>query len=663
MTLRVVRALLPDLLLLALSTLVFLSAFFPVNAPDFWWHLANGKVALEEKTLHFSDPWSFTAEGKSYPPTQWAFEVAAYLIHHAAGEAGVIAVKAVLLALLFFLLGRFFLREGAGTAGALLLLLVALHLVRFRFILRPDILTFLGLAVVVVVLGDFRRGRKNRLFLLPPLFLLWVQFHSGAIFGLLLLGATWAGEEVVARVWPGRESLDRKRRVLLLRWTLAGAAVTLINPNHVRYATFAVGHVEDYAKFAIQELRPLTWGEDRLLVLYAAAVGGALLLWGRRDLPAFPAIAALGFATLRTVRLFPLFLIVSLSFFAAIPGLRRRSLRRALGGFFALAAVFLAAGAVRNLDPSRTNGLYRIGSGINDRIFPVAGADVLDRIDPEGNLFNSNIYGGYLIWRFQGERKVFTDGRSQIHEETLSWIAAHSWEEILARWSIGHCLIDHRWMKPRLPGEEMALVWWDDLSLFMITREEAVGRGIPFYEFRYPVEDRRRFLSLPLERVERELARAMEQAPRAVLPRYLLASRLGAAGEWERVEGLLADGLAITPWRGDLRVDHGIALARCGRGGEAVRELRRGLQVDDGNARGWGYLGNLLYEEGDRREAEKAFRRADRLAPGDPSYLLALGRLLEREGESARAAALYQSMARRFPDNPELRRRLARPGG
>ncbi len=631
-----------------------------MNAPDFWWHLANGKYALEERALHFADPWSFTAEEKSYPPTQWAFEVAAYLLHRAAGVEGVIAAKALLFAFLFLLLGRLLLREGAGIAGTLFLLLVALRLARFRFILRPDIVTFLGLALVVVILYDFRRGRKDRLFLLPLVFFLWVQFHSGALFGLLLLGATWVGEEVVGRLWPARASLDRKGRARLLRWTLIGAACTAVNPNHVRYATFAVGHVEDYAKFAIHELRPLSWSGDRALVLYVAAAGAAVLAWGRRDLPALPALVALGFASVGTIRLFPTFLIVSLPFLAGAASLRRPLLRRTLRGLLAVGALLLAAGAVRDLDPARTNGLYRIGTGINDRIAPVAGADALERIDPEGNLFNSNIYGGYLIWRFQGERRVFTDGRSQIHEETLAWIGSHSWEEIIARWGIGHCLIDHRWMKPRLPGEEMALVWWDDLSLLLIGREEALRREIPIYEFRYPVEDRRALLALPLERAEEELSRAIEEAPRAVLPRTLLASASGVAGEWERAEDLLAGALEITPWRGDLRVDHGIALARIGEKEEAMEELRRGLETEPGNAQGWGYLGNLLYADGRPDAAESAFRRADRLEPGNPSYLLALGRLDEREGEEKRAAELYRDMIERFPDDRELRRRLSR---
>ena len=646
------------LLLLSAGLLVFHASYFRINAPDFGWHLANGRVMVEKGAIHFADPFSFTTEGRSYPPTQWGFELAIYFIYESFGTAGVIAFKALIVAVLFLVLGRLVLRERSGIFGAAFLLMLALVLARFRFIIRPDLVTYLGVAVVLSILLDFRRGRSNCLRFLPWLFLLWVQFHAGALFGLLVLGSVWLMEELFARLKPELGSLDGRGRNRLLLWTALSAAATLINPNHFRYATYAVGHVEDYAKFAIAELRPLSWDRERALVLYVVAAFLFAAASIRRDPALLPAVVAVGIATIRTVRLFPVFLVLTLPMIAGALYSGRPSAARLRSLLYGLLAIGLA-GLVLGAWGSWGGGdLYRPGAGVNDRVLPVAGADALERIDPEGNLFNSNIYGGYLIWRFGGERKVFTDGRSQLHEPTLSYIRTHSWEEIIERYQIGHCLIAHRWMNPRLPGDEMALVWWDDLSLLFVTREEAERRNLPRYSIRYPVAKLSSILAAERAVVVAELGRAVDEAPRSVLPRFLLASVLGASGEWDKAGALFREARRIAPWRGDLAVDHGIALAHTGETEEAVRLLKRGLKIEKENARGWGWLGNLLHRQNDGRGAEKAFRRAIELEPGNAAYPLALGRLYEREGEKERAAALYLELADRFPANGEVQKRI-----
>ncbi|MFH1279752.1 MAG: tetratricopeptide repeat protein [Candidatus Eisenbacteria bacterium] len=650
--------------LLLLSLLVFLSAFFRINAPDFGWHLMNGKWMAEHRMIRFADPFSYTSEGRSYPPTQWAFEIVSWMIYRKAGVAGIIAAKALLLSLLFFVLGRLLIREGAGLPSVALLLLAGLHLIRFRFIVRPDLVTFLGIALTLSILYDYRRGRRDRLRRLPPLFLLWVQFHSGALFGLLLLGSTWLTEEILDRAWPAGSRLDRKARNRLLLWTVIAGLATLVNPNHVRYATFALGHVEDYAKYAIRELRPLSWELDRSLVLYLGAAAAIGLARIRRDAAALPALFAVGLMAARSVRLFPLYLILSLPILAGALRFDRGFVRTFWTGAATAAALLLAVFAARETGVFGTrDDLYRFGIGVNDRLLPAAGADALERLNPEGNLFNSNLYGGYLIWRFEGRRKVFTDGRSQLHERTLEFVRDHDWEEILGRYGIGHALIDHRWGKPRLPSNDrMRLVWWDDLSMLFVSREEAERRGLPGYEYRYPVEEWPDMFRLDPARVERELTRAVEEAPGAVLPRFLLAFLYSAAGDWARAEPLLAGALEIAPWRKDLRIDHGIALARTGREKEAIVQLRRGLKGDDRNAHGYGWLGNLLQRAGDGKGAERAFRRAIDIEPENPSYPLALGRFYEREGEREKALATYRDLGRRFPDSPEVQKRLEESG-
>ena len=246
--------------------------------------------------------------------------------------------------------------------------------------------------------------------------------------------------------------------------------------------------------------------------------------------------------------------------------------------------------------------------------------------------------------------------------ENQAWLAAGETEpEIIERYDIGHCLIDYKLSTPRLPGDDMVLVWWDDQSLLFVSRDQAAARGFPACAARYPVIEPGEWMRAVDPAVaEADLRRAVIEAPRAVLPKLLLASALGRAGNWREAETLLEGAIALAPWRGDLRLGRGRALAGLGRRDDAIAELRRGLAREPGDASGWAGLGRLLSDAGDQRGAARALEKAVRLAPRNPAFALDLGHVYERSGEKARAEGIYRSVLEDFPGNREAEGRLRR---
>ena len=79
--------------------------------------------------------------------------------------------------------------------------------------------------------------------------------------------------------------------------------------------------------------------------------------------------------------------------------------------------------------------------------FPVTAASFMETQKLAGNLFSSDYWGGYLIYRFYPERKVFVDGRSDFYGDaflkqylevlTLRW----NWETVLTDYDVDHVLI------------------------------------------------------------------------------------------------------------------------------------------------------------------------------------------------------------------------------
>ena len=47
--------------------------------------------------------------------------------------------------------------------------------------------------------------------------------------------------------------------------------------------------------------------------------------------------------------------------------------------------------------------------------FPVAAASEVEKLPPAARILAPDKFGGYLIYRFQGTRKVFFDGRSDLY--------------------------------------------------------------------------------------------------------------------------------------------------------------------------------------------------------------------------------------------------------
>ena len=82
------------------------------------------------------------------------------------------------------------------------------------------------------------------------------------------------------------------------------------------------------------------------------------------------------------------------------------------------------------------------------RRWPASAADYLRGRDLPGEMFNSYNWGGYLIWRLYPEGRVFIDGRADLYgdefiEEYLRVAyALAGWEETLARFGVGHAVIE-----------------------------------------------------------------------------------------------------------------------------------------------------------------------------------------------------------------------------
>jgi hypothetical protein len=60
-------------------------ACFAVMDTDIWWHLAAGRLMVEERRWLFTDPFAADTLGRPWVDVHWLFQVLVYLLHRWGG--------------------------------------------------------------------------------------------------------------------------------------------------------------------------------------------------------------------------------------------------------------------------------------------------------------------------------------------------------------------------------------------------------------------------------------------------------------------------------------------------------------------------------------------------------------------------------------------------
>ena len=262
-----------DAVLIALALVfAFLTASFPAANGDFFRHLATGRL-IAQGQYHFGvDPFTFSAGGDYWVNHAWLFAVLVYGLYQLPGIGGaaVIVFKAVCVTALAEVMLRTGRRAGQSLWIPAVCTVLALLAASMRFYMRSDFLSFLFLAVTLWLLAATRRESGKRLWwLLPPLFVLWVNCDQWFFLGPLTVALFLAGE--VLQFWfvLDEEGTDegRRRELVTLGLVLAASLVAcLVNPHHIHaftlppeFGTLAAGELAqgDRQQFGALFVSPL----------------------------------------------------------------------------------------------------------------------------------------------------------------------------------------------------------------------------------------------------------------------------------------------------------------------------------------------------------------------------------------------------------------------
>lgn len=458
-----------DVVLVALVlAFAFLTASFPAANGDFFRQLATGRL-IAQGQYHFGvDPFTFSAAGDYWVNHSWLFALLVYGLYQLPGIGGaaVIVFKALCVTALAEVMLRTGRRAGQSLWISAVCTVLALLAASIRFYMRSDFLSFLFLAVTLWLLTATRRGSDKRLWwLLPPLFVLWVNCDQWFFLGPLTVALFLASE--VLQFWfvLDEEGTDeaRRRELITLGLVLATSlAACLVNPHHIHAFTlppeFGAGATNDlaqgdpqYRAFLVTPLRQLYYQPALGLnpaglaywPLLVAGLASFVCMFGRA--PWWRLLVWLPFAllSLYSARTIPFFAIVAgpitalnwLDFAAgragAVPRLTRGGRAWGLGGRVLTAVLLLALLVARvpgwlQAQPYET---YRVGwRVIPDPSMEQAALQIRawreqGLLPAEAHWFNIRPeITNYLAWFAPGERAFIDHRLTQFPEAATEYL-------------------------------------------------------------------------------------------------------------------------------------------------------------------------------------------------------------------------------------------------
>ncbi len=393
---------------LALAMLALLCMFTaPVGDPDTWFHLRTGAYIVQNHTLPAPDPFSWTTNigQPAYPGEEttrdlnlkheWGAQVILYLVYAAGGFPGLVLFRAACLTAFCAIIGwiayrrtgRFYLSLAAGMAAAMMARTVATD--------RPFVITYLLMAITLWILE-----RRRRLWVLPPLFVIWANVHGGYFMGWVLLGA-YCGEALLLRL---RKQPPPDEKTL---WAASLVAILAsgLNPTYFNVVPGLLAYRNSVLQKSLKEWHsPDLWPPGWYSILLFAA--GAVLIWARRrtrpsDWLLFAVFAAFSLMAQRNVILIGVIAPIVIASYLPewkrpLPPLAEFAVPLVL---LAIAGQKIAAGQAFQLR-------------VDDWQYPAGPVKFLKEHNVTGPMFNIYEWGGYLMWDAWPLQKTFVDGRA-----------------------------------------------------------------------------------------------------------------------------------------------------------------------------------------------------------------------------------------------------------
>lgn len=462
------------LLQIVLFAGIFLLNFFQGTDVDLWWHLATGRYIVDRGAIPYADPFSYTAAGQPWVAHEWLAEILMYLMYRSGGYLALVLFFAAVTTLTFWLSFQTSRTLELKVAAAACITFWVAIMSMAGWHVRPQAFSYLFFSLYLFLLARSRHRADKGLWLLPAVMVPWVNLHGGYVMGLLLVGMFLVGEGVnwflVTRkhgsALPTQHSEPTSRRFRrYLVVAAATVAATVANPQGLSMLLypFTYAGTQNASMKYITEWQSPNF-HDYFFFLFGASMMALMVVPSRRpmDWALGVPLLAMTAMSLQSVRVIPFYAIAVAPLLGLrlapppqnpAPGTQHSSPRtqnpepgsRSSSGWnWLLLALCLAVMASTLFLSDRA----QLGPEPRMADFPTAGTQYIKEKGLKGNLFNTFHWGGYLIWSFYPERRVFVDGRPDMYGDPFmeEYRTVHDarpgWSQVLDRHQVEVALVE-----------------------------------------------------------------------------------------------------------------------------------------------------------------------------------------------------------------------------
>ncbi|MBU1177509.1 hypothetical protein KKH96_03655, partial [Patescibacteria group bacterium] len=409
-----------------------------------------------------------------------------------------------LLSLFIFYIFFYIAKKESNFSIAFIVSLLLIPLIAQRTEIRPEIFSYLFIALFFWILWSWKNKKISSkwLFVLPILEIFWVNIHIYFIFGPALVGLFLV---------ETRTFLAKQRTSLFLSLILT-SLVTLINPFFIKAILEPFNIFKDYGYRIVENqsvwfLQKLGIVNNPNLILYEIVFSILILsfiavLISKRKRFSFTYFvlaivwSVLGWLAIRNFTIFGLFALPILAYnIKNILGkkFKLKSLNAKMFFVFVSLAIFLISFMVYSQKLPLNKFIFGLGlmQGNNQS------ADFLKDNNIKGPIFNNYDIGGYLIYHFYPQEKVFTDNRPEAYSIPFFediYIPAQQdnsvWQEQIEKYNFNAIFFSHRDYTPwgqnflieRIKDPEWAVIYYDSYIIIFLKRNDINKSIIDQYE-------------------------------------------------------------------------------------------------------------------------------------------------------------------------------------
>jgi hypothetical protein len=464
---------------------------FLLSDADTGWHIKAGEFMLDTFSVLKHDIFSFTTPPLDWLNHQWLSEVIMALIHQSSGLTGIVIFFALIISFTYTLLFKLIQKDQGNIMIAVFIILLTVASSIFHWLARPHIFSLLFLTISYYLLDLFQYKHVNLLYFFPPMMFLWINMHSGFVSGFFLIFVYLIGNSVkFAVLKDGIQDLYKQKMKILTLTILACIFASLINPyglygliNPFTFVSnqFIMNHMSEFQSPNFHN--PILWPFNFFLLLMIFVIG--ISKEGLNIIEILSLVLFAGMA-LFSQRFIPLFCIVAAPILVRrVDCIVKRMDNKWMGIFrkksndicstdaSARGYLWLVSGVLMVAIALVTN---RIVYQFDENEKPVAAVNFLKKVSLEGNMFNDDEFGDYIIYSAFPQYKVFIDSRVDMYgtDRLKDYLHVVSfkpgWENIVEKYGIHWVIFNADSMLSRhlLERNDWKLIYSDKVANIFI---------------------------------------------------------------------------------------------------------------------------------------------------------------------------------------------------